>query len=341
MKKSTLITTIAMIVVVVVALSTATYAWFSSSTSAVASSTTITTTAAGDWTIAKATLQSTGDTTRSFVVGQAADSIELSTTGLNSGLWSPIEEIATTFNNSSVGVSGNITGLEDFIEARITNGGAMYHGATGVVQPDVLKLSNAKQTAGHLRLSVVLNAGSDTTKVSSFYACAAIRFYAVFEVMNGQTYEKYTVSNAYKYANASAYSNPAATEAADSRVVDTTYEKEMGPVETNAQAKNTVINNINYLSAATVGGVGDQFKLYTGWNISEDNLAKYGIGATDYIYMYDYDLPVPVGVGQSTNVLIYTWIDGWQAATEAAGSAFTVNYAFNSTPNAGSGASGN
>ena len=37
MKKSTLITTIAMIVVVVVALSTATYAWFSASELAVAS----------------------------------------------------------------------------------------------------------------------------------------------------------------------------------------------------------------------------------------------------------------------------------------------------------------
>ena len=50
MKKSTLITTIAMIVVVVVALSTATYAWFSASSVSVAQ-VDMTTTASADWMI--------------------------------------------------------------------------------------------------------------------------------------------------------------------------------------------------------------------------------------------------------------------------------------------------
>lgn len=340
MKKSTLITTIAMIVVVVVALSTATYAWFSSSTSAVATSATITTTAAGDWTIAKANITVGGTEqapTYSYVVQAAADSITLNTTGLNQGLWSPIGEIDTAFNDSSVGVSGTILNPEKFIEARVSNNGNLYHSTSSVILPDVLKLSNAQQSAKTLRLSVVLNGGADTTRVSSFYACAAVRFVAIFEVMNGTTKEVYTVSNAYGYADTVGYTDAACTSAADSRVIDTTYEKQAGTAATNAGANKTVLTNIDYDHAATVGDVGDQFKIYSGWGIDIDNLTKYGIGATDYIYMYNYDLPVPVAKGQSTNVLIYTWIDGWQAATEAAGSSFTVNYAFNTAPAAGSG----
>lgn len=336
MKKSTLITTIAMIVVVVVALSTATYAWFSSSTSAVATSATITTTAAGDWTIAKGNITE-NQGTYTYVIAAASDSITLNTTGLNQGLWSPIGEINTAFTETSVGVSGGIVNPEQFIEARVNNGGNLYHQTSETILPDILKLSNAQQSPKNLRLSVVLNAGSDTTKVSSFYACAAVRFVAVFEVMNGTTKEVYTVSNAYGYCDTVGYTDSACQTAADARVEDTTFEKQAGTAATDSVNKKTVINNINYAAAATVGA-GAQFKQYNGWGISVDNLTKYGIGEQDYVYMYNYDLPVPVAVGQSTNVLIYTWIDGWQAATEAAGSSFTVNYAFNT---AGAVTSGN
>ncbi len=325
MKKSTLITTIAMIVVVVVALSTATYAWFSSSTSAVATSATITTSAAGDWTIAKAEVNGSNG----FVVGQAADTITLNSTGLNAGLWSPVGKIATTFNDESVGVSGNITTNTTFIEARTKGGMNVYNATAGAIVPDVLKLSNAQQDAKTLKMSVVLNAGPDTTKVSSFYACAAVRFYAVFEVMDGTTYKQYVVSNAYGYASTVGYSDTSLTESVE-RSGGTTYEKKAGQLTAGVNGNETVIANINYLQAATVEGVGVQFKNpVSGWSLDAENLNKYGVQATDYIYIYDYILPVDVAVGQSTNVLIYTWIDGWEAKTEAAGSSFTVNYAFN------------
>ena len=329
MKKSTLITTIAMIVVVVVALSTATYAWFSSSTSAVATSATITTSAAGDWTIAKATL-----TGSDFVVGQAQDVITLNSTGLNSGLFSPVGKIATTFDNSSVGVSGSITTKTEFIEARKTGNNNVYNATAGQIAPDILKLSNAKQNANTLKMSVVLNAGPDTTKVSSFYACAAVRFYAVFEVMDVTTdpthpaYTKYVVSNAYDYASTVGYSDTSLTVSAE-RSGGTTYEKNAGTVSSDAGANYSVISNINYLQAATVTGVDAQFKTPDEVFPVDTDLTKYGVQETDYIYVYNYTLPMQVGVGQSTNVLIYTWIDGWQAASEAAGSSFTVNYAFN------------
>ena len=326
MKKSTLITTIAMIVVVVVALSTATYAWFSSSTSAVATSATITTSAAGDWTIAKANVD--GD--NKFVVGQAADTITLNNAGLTQGLWSPVGKIATTFNDTSVGVSGALTSNTTFIEARTKGGNLNVYNATAAnTVPDVLKLSNAQQSAKTLKMSVVLNAGPDTTKVSSFYACAAVRFYAVFEVMNGETYEQYVVSNAYGYASTVGYSDTSLTESVE-RSGGTTYEKKAGQLTAGVNGHETVIANIDYLQAATVTGGAAQFKNpVSGWSIDVENLNKYGVQETDYVFIYDYILPVDVAVGQSTNVLIYTWIDGWQAQTEAAGSSFTVNYAFN------------
>ncbi len=325
MKKSTLITTIAMIVVVVVALSTATYAWFSSSTSAVATSATITTTAAGDWTIASAQL----DGSNNFVVGQAADTITLHNEGLTQGLWSPVGKIATAFNDTSVGVSGKVTTNTTFIEARVKNSMNVYNATAVGTVPDVLKVSNAQQSPKSLQLSVVLNAGSDTTKVSSFYACAAVRFYVVFEVMDGETYKQYTVSNAYGYASTTGYSDTSLTESVE-RSGGTTYEKKAGQLTAGVNGNETVIANINYLQAATVTGESAQFKNpISGYSITEDNLVKYGVTKDDYIFMYNYTLPVQVAVGQSTNVLIYTWIDGWQAQTEAAGSSFTVNYAFN------------
>ncbi len=324
MKKSTLITTIAMIVVVVVALSTATYAWFSSSTSAVASSATITTAAAGDWTIAQATV----DGSNHFVVGPAADTFTLNSTGLNAGLWSPVGKIATKFSNDTVGVSGNVSTNTTFIEARVTSGKNVYNATTGPVKPEVLKVSNAKQDPNTLKLSVVLNAGSDTTKVSSFYACAAVRFYVVFEVMDGQTYKQYTVSNAYSYADTYGYEDSSFVTSAE-RSGGTTYEKKAGTLTAGVDGNETVLANINYNNAATVDTQGADFVHPSELSIDPENLAKFGVEADQYIYIYDYVLPVDVAVGQSVNVLIYTWIDGWQAQSEAAGSSFTVNYAFN------------
>ena len=63
MKKSTLITTIAMIVVVVVALSTATYAWFSSASTNKVSAT-VSTSTLGDFAISQATVGNPDGTIR-------------------------------------------------------------------------------------------------------------------------------------------------------------------------------------------------------------------------------------------------------------------------------------
>ena len=102
MKKSTLITTIAMIVVVVVALSTATYAWFSASSIAIAT-VDMSTSATADWALVEGTRTpgSDGAATVSFA-GASSDQISWTDTdsAIFKGLWSPAAAITTTIQQS-------------------------------------------------------------------------------------------------------------------------------------------------------------------------------------------------------------------------------------------------
>ena len=335
MKKSTLITTIAMIVVVVVALSTATYAWFSSSTSAVATSSTISTSAAADWTLADARQ---GSSTNDYIINAASDVITLNETTINNGLWTPVDAITTTFNDEGIGASGSISGNQAFITAKKSGTQVVYDGSASI-RPDILKVTNSSSGDKHLKLSVVLNAGNDPTRVASFYACAAVRFYVEFEVVNkdaqaASAVKKYIACNQYATAKASGYSDSGLQNEAESRVAQSTFEDKNNAPAAGVTDNKTVIANINYNTAPTVYTGDDAptgFAFPAKWGITtETELAQYGVAETDYIYVYNYEVPGYVfSVGDAANILLFTWIDGWTAQAEAGGASFKVSYAFN------------
>jgi len=335
MKKSTLITTIAMIVVVVVALSTATYAWFSSSTSAVATSSTISTTASADWTLADAR---NGESANDYIINAASDTITLNDTNINRGLWTPVNAISTTFNDQGIGASGSISGNQTFITAK-KSGNQVVYDSTESIRPDILKVTNSTSSDKHLKLSVVLNAGNDTTRVASFYACAAVRFYVEFEVINKDqnaetAIKKYIACNQFATAKANGYSDSGLQNVAASRVAQSTFEDKNAAPAAGVTDNKTVIANINYNNAPTVytgSGTPTGFAVPEKWGIvTETQLAQYGVAATDYIYVYDYEIPEYVfSIGDAANILLFTWIDGWTAQAEAGGASFKVSYAFN------------
>ena len=194
MKKSTLITTIAMIVVVVVALSTATYAWFSSTSTAIAN-TSFTTEVSGDWTIMLGTVDGENFNDLQYV-GSAADTIDLTTiaTSINTGLWCPTSAIETIITDSNAATT--LDDRANFVQAEKTgtlynikklqtpamNGASAATGNEGVIKPFALRLVNVSGKTQVLQLNITVNAKSSGT-TNSMYAAAAVRFY-VYEVTN-------------------------------------------------------------------------------------------------------------------------------------------------------------
>ena len=193
MKKSTLITTIAMIVVVVVALSTATYAWFSASTVSTAT-VSMTTTATSDWMIFEghgSATEVTNEKAYSFT-SAAAETITLVDAGLQTGLKAPSS--AAWANTLTVdGTQVNVTSQE-FLTAKKAAGNVVkVDGVPTVYDPFVLKVSNATGADDKtLKITVVINAG-ESQSTGTLYAAAATTFdIAYITTKSGATVQKFT-----------------------------------------------------------------------------------------------------------------------------------------------------
>lgn len=297
MKKSTLITTIAMIVVVVVALSTATYAWFSASTSATIT-TTITTGASSDWALVVGSYSRVDDQT-DYAPTFTSQAVTTATLGSNmvAGPFSPTGDIA-----SEVGENGALTGLQSFYTAKAEAGAttateASFIGTVGNNQfnltpayMDVLRVKCVAATTPDLMLGITINVHTSNT-TNNIYAGQAIRYYV--SCYDGTATTNY--SNSY---NAGSVPN-ASTVATKISVAHTD--------ETTA-------------AALAYDGDGD-------FAVSQAN-ENLGIAEGDYVYTYTIKLADAVEQNGFIYVAMYTWLDGWTIDANGSNAELSVTYGF-------------
>ena len=335
MKKSTLITTIAMIVVVVVALSTATYAWFSSSSTAVAN-VQFQTNASGDWSMIQGAIAY--DTTGAepaytlTYAGAAEDNINLTATTIQSGLWCPTAAIATTIADSQA--STTISAPAGFAQATKTGGNyqlaklqtAAYDSenttiGNGLAYPFALRVLNVSGMRKTLQLNITLNAGSDGTN-NSMYAAAAVRFY-IYEKMSTGTGNAYT--SGYEFTDTAGLNS--ATGISGNITQDST-----GTPMTNSLGAKTAYNTDTETYTTTPVQLAD----YTAGDISRSfsnpaaiAIDSLGIAQGDRYLTYTFDMG-DYAAGAFSNVIIYIWIDGWVANSSAQSANFKINFGFTS-----------
>ncbi len=347
MKKSTLITTIAMIVVVVVALSTATYAWFSSSATAVAS-TNFTTNASGDWSMIVGVATPTSASAGTLVFdGAAVDTATLAKTPIQKGLWAPTAAIATTIakpdssttianpagfvsadkGGTAVAPVYSINALQTATFNSAKEGGAAAE--NGLPAPFALRVMNVSGKEKTLQLNITLNA-KNTGLTNSMFAAAAVRFY-VYELSNnggengtGATY----TSGYYPIASAETATVNAKT-AVDGTITQGSQVNMTAGLSGTYLDDNAPTTAAVEIASYSVANIASNFTKATGAN---DNL---GIAENDYVRTYTFDMQT-YAIGGWSNIIIYAWIDGWVANGSAASANFDVNFGFTSVPTAAS-----
>ena len=302
MKKSTLITTIAMIVVVVVALSTATYAWFSASDLAIAN-VSMSTKAAADWALVLG--NKTDAATVSFA-GASSDQIDISDEKF-SGLYSPTAAINTTISKA---LQATYAGGAKFYTATKSGGKVTQNGNAVAKDPAFIRVVNTADDKKHLVLKVVLVLENADASTSSYYAAAATKF----AICNDKGLY---ATNGYQW------------------VEGKTADAQSGAEITSSAISGTVALSGSTLKTAT-GTSGSEFN-YTNPNLttyfttvgdtlSEDE-ANMGLSKGNLYVTYEVDFG-NVAKNDYVNLAIYTWIDGWTADASAANATFTIRYAF-------------
>jgi len=338
MKKSTLITTIAMIVVVVVALSTATYAWFSQSQTAVAS-TNFTTNASGDWSLMVGSISGSNLTFN----GTAVESTTLDATPIQAGLWAPTATIATAIAGTDA--STTISSQAGFVQAQKVGNNhqisklqtAAYDSAynegagradVGLVAPFALRIMNVSGKQRTLQLNITLNAKSTGT-TNSMYAAAAVRFY-VYEKSNaGENGTGASYTSGYfpiasdETATVNALTSPTGNITKGGAVSMTTGLA--STIKTGEPGSETLTTRPVTIASYDVGNITSEFTKAA----NADELL--GIAQNDYVKTYTFDMQTYAASGFS-NIIIYAWIDGWVANGSAASANFDVNFGFTSAP---------
>lgn len=304
MKKSTLITTIAMIVVVVVALSTATYAWFSASSIAVAN-VNMTTQAAADWALVLG--NKTDDATVSFA-GASSDQIDISDNAF-AGLYSPIAAIDTTISKA---LQAEYKKGATFYTATKSGGKVTQNGNAVPKDPAFIRVVNtAKEDYKHLVLKVVLVLENASASTSSYYAAAATRF----AICNDKGLY---ATNGYQWVEgktADAQSGAEITSSANSGNVASSGSKLITKTGTSGSEFNYTNPNLkNYFTEITADDP----------SADEKNM---GLTKGNVYVIYEVDFG-NVAKNDYVNLAIYTWIDGWTADASAANATFTIRYAF-------------
>lgn len=303
MKKSTLITTIAMIVVVVVALSTATYAWFSASSIAVAN-VNMTTQAAADWALVLG--NKTDETTVSFA-GASSDQIDISDAAF-AGLYSPTAAINTTVSKALQATYGHGA---TFYTATKSGGKVTQNGNAVPKDPAFIRVVNtASDAQKHLVLKVVLVLENASASTSSYYAAAATRF----AICNDKGLY---ATNGYQWVEgktAGAESGAEITSSATSGTVAKSGSTLVTKTGTTASEFNYTNPNLTTYFT-TVGSTPTS---------DETNM---GLVTNNVYVTYEVDFG-NVAKNDYVNLAIYTWIDGWTADASAANATFTIRYAF-------------
>jgi len=335
MKKSTLITTIAMIVVVVVALSTATYAWFSSQTTAVAT-TNFTTNASGDWSMMIGTVAADGSLTFS---GNAVDSETLDPTPIQAGLWAPTATINTAISSSEAATSltsragfvqadkaGDVYNIKKLQTGKFDSSLATPAAGIGYAAPHAIRVMNVSGEQKRLQLNITLNAHDDGTS-NSMYAAAALRFY-VYEITNANDNNTASYTSGYFPINETEAVNNATSitgTITKATAVPMTPNLQGSYLGKNDQEEDAILTRSVSLADYKVGNIATQFPAAGG------NNPNLGITAGDHVKTYSFDMQT-YGIGGFSNIIIYAWIDGWVANGSAQSADFDVNFGFTSVP---------
>lgn len=300
MKKSTLITTIAMIVVVVVALSTATYAWFSASSIAIAT-VEMSTSATADWALVEGnrTAGSAGAATVSFA-GASSDMIQWDNADFR-GLWSPTAAITTTIEQS---LQANAANEASFYSAKKTGATVTQDADAAIVAPKYLRVVNTYNGPRPLVLKVVLILSADGANTASYYAAAATKF----AICNDKGLY---ATNGYNYKTAVG-SGKAFTGGAN----EYTKSGTALTVKDTQSAENFNYTNPNLTNYFISAGGGNS-----------DDEAKWGVQSGNNYVVYTIDFGTVPKDG-FVNLALYTWIDGWVADASAANASFSLRYAF-------------
>ena len=306
MKKSTLITTIAMIVVVVVALSTATYAWFSSATTSTAV-TTITTKATVGWALSQGTIG--GNNVISW--SSSADTIELKTQGLTEGLFSPNEALANK-PSSNAATSVSVTSASDKFYACNVSGTDAYVTTVNTAKtPTTIRVVNNNSSAAKciITVLVVLNEDNSNTR----YAASAMTFYFASATT---TYTLgYTYCDATSITTATSVTAMANLEDDAVKVTKVDQTKKSTVAKSNAKGTQPAYDN------ATAVGQGF-LKNKTGSEITINDAVKIGTDQAYLVYTFETE---SIAVANGINFVNYTWMDGW-VANDAAGAATVSTY---------------
>ena len=305
MKKSTLITTIAMIVVVVVALSTATYAWFSASEVAVAT-VDMSTTASSDWALVQGVKQG------SNISFAGASSDQISLTNSMNGLYSPTAAITTRVTQVLQATESN---RATFYSAKKIGPLVKQDGEMKPIDPYYIRVINTKNTDKHLILSVVVAIEKDNT--TSYYAAAATKFYVddgTNSYTSGYKYNAGSTSSGGDITSGTPTGNETMT---NSGVVLNTESGSAGRFEYTNPVLSTFFKTVPSTPSPTE--------------------TKMGLVATNQYFSYDIDLGT-YAAATAKNLVIYAWIDGWDADASAANANFSVKFAFYTKEAAGAGA---
>ena len=313
MKKSTLITTIAMIVVVVVALSTATYAWFSSSSASTATMS-ISSTATSGWSLSKGTVN-TADSSVTFT----SQSTALDLGEALKGLYSPNAALSThADSNMPTSVKLTTNSQDNFYQCKTYNSNAYVTKVNTAVTPTVVRVVNNHDAEKDLVVTVFVVCSEDTT--NNRYAAAGLTFY--FADGNGDTY-----TLGYGYADATNYvASPTESQKqaySDLKNADTAN----AITKTSDVEKSTTIKETRPTYAtATSAGDTSGFKVPTADLKSSDNTAILTAN-TGIFLQYSFTI-ASVAKGSGINLVNYTWIDGWTADDAANGSSISIYIVF-------------
>ena len=312
MKKSTLITTIAMIVVVVVALSTATYAWFSSQT-ATTVETQITTEATSGWLLYGGSLSGTTLTYSS--------SIGLDWT-LPNGIYSPNEVIGS----STAGKLGGKTAIttftnEQFFNAMVTGGeNRSTNGMEGnKVVPKFVRVINNESEGADLELTIFIIVGANGSTAENVYR-AASGFKTYISIYSAADNAVRTETTGYNYGTLSN-----GTTGDGNGYYTATHIASGNDAQVVGKSSNVTLNqNVDPASA-------DATANYAVAQAGDEVITKGGATAGDHYRSITIRIADDMQKGTAVNLAFYAWLDGWDLDDTASGvTGLKIVYSFKS-----------
>lgn len=312
MKKSTLITTIAMIVVVVVALSTATYAWFSNATQNYV---------AQNIQVEAQTGLTVLTNTQNLADLAAADPIAFKTTsfdgttllektqydsgakdGIRSGLWTPIADISGVPTSNTT--SSSISGASTFLTGRMSAQGIFSFEDEQLTSPDLIIVTNNMSTARKVTLTVYVGADShDYDKLAAQGVCVYIagvtaESKVAYTKYGKATYKTSATANSYvagDYKTASGFTDASGLNHWDNSGA-------VGVYTSGWTAAATAATN----DAANLSGIPNGYKYYT----------------------LTYEVCGSLGIGESKVFYVYSWLDGLYLDDYAKNAKISIGFSF-------------